>query len=186
MRRRLTPQPLKWKESFCGSSSWWFASFISGFILHRPWAAASFSAWQDWLIGARVLFGVSVLVETFRVASIRASGKAYRYACSRSSCAAIICCAAAAFSTGRSTVAHTTAAAVEIFRKSRRAIFIVEALLSDLSFDVPHTSCEKPFDLLCYRIHRKCSKVNSLCTFDIKNVNIDKNARCKLAKTPLK
>ena len=110
MRRRLTPQPLKWKESFCGSSSWWFASFISGFILHRPWAAASFSAWQNWLIGARVLFGVSVWVETFRVASIRASGKAYRHACSRSSCAAIVCCAAAAFSTGRSAVAHTTAA----------------------------------------------------------------------------
>lgn len=75
---------------------------------------------------------------------------------------------------------------VETFRKSRRAIFIVEALLSDLSFDVLHTSCEKPFDLLCYRIHRKCLKVNGFCTFDIKNVNIDKNARCKLVKTPLK
>jgi len=29
-------------------------------------------------------------------------------------------------------------------------------------------------------------KVNDFCTFDIKNVNIDKNIRCKLVKTPLK
>ena len=36
---------------------------------------------------------------------------------------------------------------------------------------------KKPFDLLCYRIHRKCLKVNDFCTFDIENVNIDKNVR---------
>ena len=29
-------------------------------------------------------------------------------------------------------------------------------------------------------------KVNDLRIFDIENVNIDKNIRCKLAKTPLK
>ena len=29
-------------------------------------------------------------------------------------------------------------------------------------------------------------KVNDFCIFDIKNVNVDKNVRCKLAKTPLK
>ena len=29
-------------------------------------------------------------------------------------------------------------------------------------------------------------KVNDFCIFDIENVNIDKNIRCELAKTPLK
>ena len=49
----------------------------------------------------------------------------------------------------------------------------MEALLSDLSFDVLHTSCENPSDLLCYRIHRKCLKVNDFCTFGIKDVALN-------------
>ena len=31
---------------------------------------------------------------------------------------------------------------------------------TDRSLDVLYASYEKPFDLLCYRIHRKCPKVN--------------------------
>ncbi len=36
-----------------------------------------------------------------------------------------------------------------------------------------YASCEKPFDLLCYRIHRKCPKVNDFCAFDIKDVALN-------------
>lgn len=36
-----------------------------------------------------------------------------------------------------------------------------------------YASCEKPFDLLCYRIHRKCPKVNDFCTFGIKDVALN-------------
>lgn len=79
---------------------------------------------MNWLMGALLLVAVRVFVEAVRVASMITSGKAYRYACSRSSCAAIVCCAAAAFSTGKSVAAQTTAAAVEMFRNSRRVSFM--------------------------------------------------------------
>jgi len=39
--------------------------------------------------------------------------------------------------------------------------------------DVLYASCEKPFDLLCYRIHRKCLKVNEFCTFGMKDVALN-------------
>ena len=44
---------------------------------------------------------------------------------------------------------------------------------TDRSLDVLHTSCEKTFDLLCYRIHRKCPKVNEFCTFGMKDVALN-------------
>lgn len=95
-----------------------------GVTTARVVASASFSAWMNWLMGALLLVAVRVFVEAVRVASMITSGKAYRYACSRRFCAASVCCAAAAFSTGKSVAAQTTAAAVETFKKSRRVIFI--------------------------------------------------------------
>ena len=44
---------------------------------------------------------------------------------------------------------------------------------TDRSLDVLYVSCEKTFDLLCYRIHRKCPKVNDFCTFGIKDVALN-------------
>ena len=37
--------------------------------------------------------------------------------------------------------------------------------------------------LSVFRIHGTCLKVNDICAFDIKNVNVDKNIRYKLVKS---
>ena len=44
---------------------------------------------------------------------------------------------------------------------------------TDRSLDVLYASCEKTFDLLCYRIHRKCPKVNDFRTFGIKDAALN-------------
>lgn len=91
---------------------------------------------------------------------------------------------------------QANAATAEVERKFLRVIFMVVCLLYIWVYFTQTVGGCQPlrafilrknhFDLLCYRIHRKCMKVNDFCIFDIKNVNVDKNVRCKLAKTPLK
>ena len=76
-------------------------------------------------MGALLLVAVRVFVEAVRVASMITSGVAnademYIY----KKGIQMVCCAAAAFSTGKSVAAQTTAAAVETFRNFRRVIFI--------------------------------------------------------------
>ena len=44
---------------------------------------------------------------------------------------------------------------------------------TDRSLDVLYASCEKTFDLPCYRIHRKCPKVNDFRTFGMKDVALN-------------